>query len=160
MNYDDLLPVPGSCPFISRRVSIAWPPEPASEDSSVVVLTSRSYTTSSNSLPIALFLDLRLLLANGKVDWAFAGIRKQISVEPPRFRWIHYTDSRQDLEDITIVEDEGETVRDENGVDIEVGVGWNPKTSESDQPYEEIWKYVYARTLVLLKSDVSSETTI
>ncbi|KAH7927216.1 hypothetical protein BV22DRAFT_1118417 [Leucogyrophana mollusca] len=128
-------------PSISTRESIAWLPDPPFEDSSVVVLSSRSTSTPS-ALPSLLYLDLRLSLplsTDSTVTWGFAGLRQTLQLEPlPRHRWYHIIDTTCDG-----MSDEGqvELVKDpKTGEDIEVetGIGRNPSTGAM-QEYQEIW---------------------
>ena len=122
-------------PFVSTRESIAWLPSAPSEDSDVLVLSSRS-TTSGTAGATILFLDLRLLLPLGresKVTWGFAGLRYATSTSPARMRWFRPIGSRDDA-----LVDEGE-MEYRDGVGIETGIGLNPATGQR-AAYEEIWR--------------------
>ncbi|KDQ05817.1 hypothetical protein BOTBODRAFT_39944 [Botryobasidium botryosum FD-172 SS1] len=135
-------------PSISSRVSIAWPPASAYEDSSVLVLSSPPSTSPPSTL---LYVDVRLSLPlsrSSKILWAFAGLRHTLQTESgKKHRWDHVVDSRRaaGLAGADTL-DEGVTVRrmevDADGgeveVEVEVGEGWNPDTA-TVQRYEEIW---------------------
>lgn len=150
-------------PSISTRVNIAWPPSPPSEDSSVLVLSSRPYISKSDPYahPCVLYLDLRLSLPlqreNTELKWGFAGLRHTLQLEPnPRFRWDHKIDSREGLVGGDVV-DEGETVLRKDPVsgdeiEVETGLGWNEETG-SVQKYEEVWMYVYHISLLVSYTD-------
>lgn len=138
-------------PSISTRVSIARPPLPPFEDSDVLVLSSRSTLPGSQSIGnTLLYLDLRLSLpvaATCKLNWAFAGLRHTLplpeqsdgSAVIARYRWEHIIDSHGNREP----PDEGTLIRrikeDGSEVEIEVGLGLDPRTGKLG-PYEEIWK--------------------
>lgn len=139
-------------PSVSKRVSIAWPPFPAFEDSDVLVLSSRS--TLPDSLLIGntvLYLDLRFTLPppTSKITWAFAGLRHTIPLTEKdrddsavvRYRWEHTIDSHGSGEP----PDEGTIVikigKDGSETEVENGMGLAPKTGKLG-PYEEIWMCV------------------
>lgn len=149
-DMDRTINLPNGGPSVSTRVSISWPPALATEDSSVLVLSSSPYyksTSDPNALPFLLYLDLRLSLPlspSSQITWAFAGIRHTLQVDPhPKFRWDHFIDSRKGKEGSDTV-DEGETIvsRDAtsgHNIEIETGVGWNPDAGRL-QRYEEVWR--------------------
>lgn len=58
-------------PQILQRVSVRWLPAPAYEDSNTVALNVSGY-----------FLDLRVAIADGSLQWSRAGERKQIATSP------------------------------------------------------------------------------
>lgn len=137
-------------PVIQRRVSIARPPAPPTEDSDVLVLNSRSSLPDSSVVGTkVLYLDLRLsLLATGSasINWAFAGLRETVPLDKVeenavRYHWKHAIDSHGRDEP----PDEGTMVKrkDESGESIEVesGVGLDPESGKMG-PYEEVWKCV------------------
>lgn len=134
-------------PSISTRVNIAWPPAPPSEDSSVLVLSSRPYVSKLDPhVPCVLYLDLRLglpLSETSELKWAFAGLRHTLQSEPnPKFRWDHFIDSRWGLPGSDII-DEGETILSKHPVtgdeiELETGLGWNPDSGKVER-YEEMW---------------------
>jgi len=158
--------LPGGQPSVSIRKSIAWPPSPAFEDSSILVLSSRPHITNTttdadDALPFLVYLDLRLSIATAskspQMTWAFAGVRKTLKKDrdddDPRYRWERVIDSRKVLGDEMDVDvhldgsellaDEGavKVVKDDNGEEIEVetGVGWDPEL-KINAAYEEIWR--------------------
>lgn len=134
-------------PSVSTRVNISWPPEPPAEDSSVLVLSSRSFKDLYyDGQPSLLYLDLRLSLPwdiNSTINWAFSGIRHTLQSDPhPKYRWEHFIDSRRGLEGSDTV-DEGETITSKDLVtgkatEIEAGFGWNNVTRQVAR-YEEVW---------------------
>lgn len=150
---------PNGQPSISHRLNISWLPiestdskfPPATEDSAVVVLSSRPYIPKSSesdpeALAVLMYVDLRLSLPlspSSTIKWAFAGIRHTLRTGPhPRYRWDHFVDSHP-----SAVEDVGETVlmRDqETGLEkeVEAGVGVNPETGREER-YFEAWRSVF-----------------
>ncbi|KIJ60924.1 hypothetical protein HYDPIDRAFT_116612 [Hydnomerulius pinastri MD-312] len=135
-------------PTVQTRLSIARPPSPPTEDSDVLVLSSRSTLHDSSTVGSSvLYLDLRLFLPvtkSASINWAFAGLRETIPLleeqaEAVRYRWEHTIDSHGSGEP----PDEGTMVKriEENGeeVEVETGVGLNPETGKMG-PYEEVWK--------------------
>lgn len=56
---------------VSTRISIRWPPAPASEPTDTLVLTLGGF-----------YVDLRIDKASGGIDWALAGERKVLSQDP------------------------------------------------------------------------------
>ncbi|TLS31604.1 hypothetical protein PpBr36_03682 [Pyricularia pennisetigena] len=132
---------------ISIRKHIRWPPAPAAEPTSTIVLTS----------PGRRFVDLRVLLPLhsdedgsvnqlpiSRVDWAIAGtseswIRKGVDGEDiSHSRWTHWIDSRTPLDPEASVADEGDMFPQPDGTTLEKGRMWNPDVGvEAD--YEELW---------------------
>lgn len=55
----------------SKRISIRWLPDPASEPTDTLVLSVGEY-----------FVDLRVLTADQSIDWALAGERIVLSEDP------------------------------------------------------------------------------
>ncbi|KAB5528047.1 hypothetical protein GE09DRAFT_1253726 [Coniochaeta sp. 2T2.1] len=139
---------------ISIRTSIAWHPDPPSEPTSTLVLTS----------PGKHFVDIRLLLpidpsgilTPDRLDWAFAGtsttnplpvslpiLTPQPQPQPdttPRLvasKWSHWVDTRHP--DAEIVVDTAQMRIYPDGRSVEVGSMVNPATGVLT-PYEEIWQ--------------------
>ncbi|GAP89627.1 putative sodium nucleoside [Rosellinia necatrix] len=119
---------------ISIRESIRWPPDPASEPTSTVVLTS----------PGRRFVDVRVLLpeeAGGSgsgLDWAFAGTSSSVEVGDGVWHttWRHVVDSRTNAP--ASVVDEGDVLPRGDGVTLETGRMVNPATGRVAE-YEEVW---------------------
>ena len=158
-------PVDNSTPSISHRSSIAWQSldrslaerPPSSEDSAVLVLSSRSYlpsnTTSpasllqddkdagNDSLPVLMYIDLRLSLPlspTSVVSWAFAGLRHTLHADLPTYRWDHHIDSRGSGD----VDDMGVTMMLDSK-EVEVGQGLNPDSGLVER-YFETWRSVFS----------------
>ncbi|TLD31011.1 hypothetical protein PspLS_02016 [Pyricularia sp. CBS 133598] len=133
---------------ISIRKYIRWPPAPAAEPTSTIVLTS----------PGRRFVDLRVLLPLrpdheeggvshlpvSSVDWAIAGIseswiRKSADgKDVSHSKWTHWIDSRTPLEPEDSVADEGDMFPQPDGTTLEKGRMLNPDVGiEAD--YEELW---------------------
>ncbi|KAI5926453.1 hypothetical protein F4810DRAFT_539528 [Camillea tinctor] len=143
---------------ISIRESIRWLPDPASEPTSTVVLTS----------PGRRFVDIRILsdvaAAGGEVpaaglDWAFAGYSHSEARDGARHCvWRHFVDSRSTVADG--VADEGVMFPAEGGRALETGRMVNPATGR-ETDYEEVWvdeDPQGSRCVVLeLKNDERSE---
>ncbi|KZF22896.1 hypothetical protein L228DRAFT_268271 [Xylona heveae TC161] len=128
---------------ISERRSIRWVPEPASEPTSTLVLTS----------PGSHFVDIRVLklsyfkqpkFANdssstARIDWAFAGQShsEKATTEgaASHGRWEHWVDSRSDDPQV----DEGDMFPQPSGLVLEKGRGPHPTTGEITD-YEETWR--------------------
>ncbi|EFX05853.1 hypothetical protein CMQ_3922 [Grosmannia clavigera kw1407] len=115
---------------ISVRKSIGWPPEPHSEPTSTIVLTS----------PKCWFVDVRVLSPAATdsghvvdIDWAFAGMSSSTGV---RSVWRHWVDSR--TENAASVTDEGDCEELPDGNYLEKGEMVNPATGKM-APYEEVW---------------------
>jgi hypothetical protein len=138
-------------PSISTRKSISWAQSPPTEDSSVLVLTSRLYkdTNDTESHECAVYLDLGLSLpldTSSKLNWGLAGVRRTLETKADggRVRWEHIIDSRAGKEGSDVA-DEGEVkiLMDKTSgerVEVETGVGWNEKTKQREG-YEEVWTY-------------------
>lgn len=146
--------LPNSNPSISSRISISQGNQTPSEDSSVLVLSSRPYghqePSSNNDIIIfLLYLDLRLSLPlsqSSTLNWGFAGVRHTLQKEPnPRYRWEHIVDSKKGSEGAEFeAVDEGEMVISTDlitgkEVEIETGIGFNPQTGKIEK-YEEVWR--------------------
>ena len=58
-------------PRASTRISIRWPPAPASEPTDTLVLSVGEY-----------YVDLRVRKDDGSIEWALAGLRIVISQDP------------------------------------------------------------------------------
>ncbi|EIW76826.1 hypothetical protein CONPUDRAFT_139479 [Coniophora puteana RWD-64-598 SS2] len=137
-------------PSISERVSIAFPPEPPSEDSSVLCLTSRAYQDGKTGDSQTLYLDLRLslpLVQDSDLNLGFAGLRETLATEPRvRVRWNRTIDSGRDEPDDGAppdLPDEGDMITrwdPELGreVEVELGKTWNADARKV-QDYEEVW---------------------
>ncbi|CAJ2509839.1 Uu.00g057390.m01.CDS01 [Anthostomella pinea] len=126
---------------ISIRDSIRWLPEPASEPTSTVVLTS----------PERRFVDIRILkptsngeaaeneveLPTSRLDWAFAGCStSEVHNGVRHSTWRHFVDNRSSgAEEVT---DEGNMVTQDDGRTLETGRMVNPATGRETN-YEEIW---------------------
>ncbi|KAB5585226.1 hypothetical protein GE09DRAFT_19101 [Coniochaeta sp. 2T2.1] len=133
---------------ISIRTSIAWHPDPPSEPTSTIVLTS----------PGKYFVDVRLLLpidptgalTPDRLDWAFAGtsttspLPPSTSPHPPTTtphrlvasKWHHWVDTRHP--DAESVVDTAQMRIYPDGRSVEVGSMANPATGIVT-PYEEVW---------------------
>ncbi|KAH0834066.1 hypothetical protein J3R83DRAFT_11350 [Lanmaoa asiatica] len=138
-------------PVIQKRVSIARPPAPPTEDSNVLVLNSRPTLPDSSIVGAkVLYLDLRVSLPTTepvRINLAFAGLRETIPLggeeeNAVRYHWKHTIDSHGSDEP----PDEGTMVKceDKNGesIEIETGAGIDPETGKMG-PYEEVWKSEY-----------------
>lgn len=128
---------------ISRRISIAWNGGAASEDCDVLVLTGKRY-----------FLDIRVNLEIGKLDWAFAGTRTSVPGDEQgksHCTWSHIVDSHRSGSSDLLGSDKSKLVhssdKDEGTVYmdpanplrcIEHGMMLNPKTGQIES-HEEIW---------------------
>ncbi|KAI6373640.1 hypothetical protein MCOR25_003413 [Pyricularia grisea] len=133
---------------ISIRKHIRWPPAPAAEPTSTIVVTS----------PGRRFVDLRVLLPLpsdhekggvsrvpvSSVEWAIAGsseswIRKGADGEDiSHSKWTHWIDSRTMLNPEDSVADEGDMFPQPDGTTLEKGRMLNPDLGvEAD--YEELW---------------------
>ncbi|KAH9900443.1 hypothetical protein F4778DRAFT_738967 [Xylariomycetidae sp. FL2044] len=127
---------------ISIRESIRWIPEPASEPTSTIVLTS----------PGRRFVDLRILpaaeddetnterevgLPLSRLDWAIAGYSRSESRNGvTHSTWEHFVDSRSTRpEELT---DEGDMFPQGHGRTLEKGRMVNPATGR-ETDYEEVW---------------------
>ncbi|KAK1826183.1 hypothetical protein QBC39DRAFT_269575 [Podospora conica] len=125
---------------ISLRRHIRWPPAPASEPTSTIVLTS----------PERRFVDIRVLLdaqplpdgtlPPSALDWAIAGT--STSTDPDANTgsshcvWSHWISSR--TADVNGVADEGDNHPQPDGSVLETGRMVNPATGEV-AAYEEVW---------------------
>ncbi|KAI1486128.1 hypothetical protein F5X96DRAFT_656655 [Biscogniauxia mediterranea] len=136
---------------ISIRESIRWLPDPASEPTSTVVLTS----------PGRRFVDIRILRPEpgtaeasedflGEVppsglDWAFAGYsQSEMRGDGARHCvWRHFVDSRSAVADG--VADEGDMFPRGDGRALETGRMVNPATGR-ETDYEEVWADVEPRS--------------
>ncbi|KAI9719800.1 MAG: hypothetical protein M1812_003289 [Candelaria pacifica] len=136
-------------PSISLRKHIRWPPAPASEPTSTLVLTSQA----------SHFVDVRLLIPepNGNpasasnistkpfeaLDWAFAGTSATTPSPranpdtPAHTLWTHLIDS-QTPDAPETVRDKGDIFPQANGDSLETGSMINPATGEV-AAYEELW---------------------
>ncbi|QDS75451.1 hypothetical protein FKW77_004095 [Venturia effusa] len=142
---------------VSHRASIRWLPDPASEPTSTLVLTSSTDW----------FIDIRILLSREtappllevdddellqppadskcslpveKIDWAFAGSSKSTSGgenKPRHSEWTHWVDSKTLYHEPPIV-DAGDMYPISATRDLEKGSMPNPTTG-IDTEYEEIW---------------------
>lgn len=132
---------------ISIREHIRWLPDPPSEPTSTIVLTS----------PERRFVDIRVLLQPDgslppvsdeplpldQLDWAIAGtssseLRDDGHGNSVRHsRWAHWVDSR--FPDAESANDEGDMFPQPDGLTLEKGRMVNPATGlETD--YEELWR--------------------
>lgn len=133
---------------ISVRESIRWPPAPASEPTSTVVLTS----------PERRFVDVRLVLLPGQpaetataLDWAFAGTSSRCPAGRAA-AWTHWVDSRAEA-----MRDEAEVEELAGGAELERGRMVNPETGvEAD--YEEVWRSVEPVTVTAAAGCVVLQT--
>ncbi|KAI1337845.1 hypothetical protein F5Y15DRAFT_425547 [Xylariaceae sp. FL0016] len=135
---------------ISIRKSIRWLPEPASEPTSTVVLTS----------PGRRFVDIRILhpvsperreetthdevnLPPSRIDWAFAGTsHPEMRGDGVRHNtWRHFVSSRTREPDLCA--DEGDMYPQPDGTTLELGRMVNPATGK-ETDYEEVWTDVDA----------------
>lgn len=130
---------------ISLRDSIRWLPEPASEPTSTLVITS----------PKRNFVDIRVLRPEGsasnwptseekvpldRIDWLIAGTSLSWSREAgkvSRGQWRHWIDSR--TTDTADLADEGDMYPQADGTTLEVGRMENPETGK-ETDYEEVWR--------------------
>lgn len=136
---------------ISLRQSIAWLPNPHSEPTSTVVLTS----------PQRRFVDVRILLPAGVrpsmvdgsflvtssstplgLDWALAGTSSSTAVPNTNGKvtdgvWRHWVDSRYEDADSQV--DAGRNTEQADGSVLETGSMENPATREV-AVYEEVWQ--------------------
>jgi len=68
---------------ISTRISLRWLPDPPSEPTDTLVFNVGDY-----------FMDLRVLKADGSIDWGMAGERQILSKDP---RKSHASSLRSEL---------------------------------------------------------------
>ncbi|KAH9820897.1 Protein HRI1 [Teratosphaeria destructans] len=140
----------GSMPHISKREWIKWPPEPESEPTNTLVLTSNT----------GKFIDIRVLkrdardeagedvLPLSRLDWAFAGtattkLDPNAGGKRATGTWNHCIDSRTDSPED--VEDTGEILSMPDGTSLEAGKMVNPdRPADGEVSYEELWKDVLA----------------
>ncbi|KAI9775169.1 MAG: hypothetical protein M1835_005912 [Candelina submexicana] len=132
-------------PSISLRKHIRWPPAPASEPTSTLVLTSQT----------SHFVDIRLLKPQPDndspssrsfeaLDWAFAGISSTTPSHPSNPEspahtvWTHLIDSHAPSAPDT-VQDEGDIFPQPNLDSLETGSMINPATGQM-AAYEELWR--------------------
>ncbi|KAF8539666.1 hypothetical protein BDD12DRAFT_736637 [Trichophaea hybrida] len=111
---------------VSHRISIRWPPSPATEPTSTIVLTS----------PSRRFVDLRLTLPPAQsLYWGFSGNSSYPT--PTTGKWTHTIDSRSDIPGV----DEGTLEVLENGNVLERGemVDFDAP-GEGRKVYEEVWR--------------------
>ncbi|KAI0603119.1 hypothetical protein F4775DRAFT_587647 [Biscogniauxia sp. FL1348] len=145
---------------ISIRESIRWLPDPASEPTSTVVLTS----------PGRRFVDIRILRSKpgtaetseeifgevplSGVDWAFAGFSQSERRDDGSRHcvWRHFVDSRSGIADG--VADEGDMFPRADGRQLETGRMVNPATGR-ETDYEEVWAGVEPRSTVAGESSSS-----
>ncbi|KAI0527875.1 hypothetical protein F5B22DRAFT_8362 [Xylaria bambusicola] len=119
---------------ISIRDSIRWLPNPASEPTSTIVLTSPEHR----------FVDVRILKdinnddLSGRLDWAFAGISSSETRNGVRHcTWRHVVDGRTRTPEEVV--DEGDIFPQDDGRTLETGHMVNPDTGKMTD-YEEIWR--------------------
>ncbi|KAH7927214.1 hypothetical protein BV22DRAFT_1127582 [Leucogyrophana mollusca] len=131
-------PLTGS-PSILTRTSVAWPPDPPYEDSSVLVLSSRP---TDATYPSLLYLDLRLSLPlsqKSTINLAFAGLKRTLQLDPHlRYRWDRAIDS---TDSDGVDEGDWEYLTDPDTgeeIEVETGVGTHPRTGEISE-YQEVW---------------------
>lgn len=117
---------------ISIREYIRWPPAPAREPTSTVVLTS----------PERRFVDVRIIPddgpgLSGSLDWAIAGTSSRSGPDGGRQSavWNHWVDSRT----TGPMRDEAEVEPREDGAEREWGRMLNPETG-LEAEYEEVWR--------------------
>ncbi|CZR62155.1 uncharacterized protein PAC_12052 [Phialocephala subalpina] len=115
-------------PQVLQRVSVRWLPEPAFEDTDTIALNVGGY-----------FLDLRIVKADGSVQWSRAGQRKVVKQEPFTYQWTRIIDS-------TGILDPDEAAWDwqklGNGDAFESGIAKCPLKNGALTSYEEIWRDV------------------
>ncbi|KAK1755438.1 hypothetical protein QBC47DRAFT_445527 [Echria macrotheca] len=129
---------------ISIREYIRWLPDPPSEPTSTIVLTS----------PERRFVDIRILrepepspdgiLPPSSLDWAIAGTSTSTSSSTPgssspsHSTWTHWIDSRHPLNPESF-SDAGDMYPQPDGTVLERGSMVNPSTSILTK-YEELWR--------------------
>lgn len=116
-------------PTISERVSFRWTPDPPSEPTNTLVLTS----------PSGYFVDVRLLKAtesgHESLQWAFAGRAFHTTVGgQSKGSWTHLVDSKHPAG----FEDQGIFEELPNGDSLEKGTMVDEQTGEIRE-YEEVW---------------------
>lgn len=136
---------------ISIRDSIRWLPDPASEPTSTIVLTS----------PARRFVDMRILKdgdpAQPSLDWAFAGVSSSEDRNGVlHSTWRHLVDSRTQTPKEVI--DEGDIFPRDDGRTLETGRMANPVTGKSTD-YEEIWSDLEAEDIPRMSQDSAEPTT-
>ncbi|KAE9979206.1 hypothetical protein EG328_001042 [Venturia inaequalis] len=143
---------------VSHRASIRWLPDPASEPTSTLVLTSSSgwfidvrILSSRETPPPSLEVDDDELLRPStdetsrtmsmeRMDWAFSGSSKSTSGgknKPRHSEWTHWVDSKTLYHEPPIV-DAGDMYPVSKTRDLEKGSMPNPATG-IDTEYEEVW---------------------
>lgn len=119
-------------PSVSHRISLRFPPHPAEELTTTLVLNGGGTTH--------LYTDFRPLIDDPKTcEWAFAG--KKTHLDDGRCTWSHVVDSRDagDIADSGALPDIGTCHTLPNGDEMETGEMVNP-TSGKVEPYEEVWR--------------------
>ncbi|KAK5740687.1 hypothetical protein LTR17_004492 [Elasticomyces elasticus] len=134
-------------PSISIREHIRWLPDPASEPTSTLVLTSNENR----------FIDIRVLKSNTesvfvaseggvlplhRLDWAFGGTSKSEARRSDEGKayahstWMHWVSSR--TRNVDGISDEGDMWPQPKGRVLETGNMINPATGKATD-YEELW---------------------
>lgn len=148
---------------ISIREHIRWLPDPPSEPTLTVVLTS----------PERRFVDIRVLrdaqpLLDGThphsaLDWAIAGTSSsipKITTDGEQFshsRWTHWIDSR--TADVANAADEGDNFTQPDGSILEKGRMIYPPTGR-ETDYEEVWRSEPAQTVPSPFGDASGAVCV
>ncbi|KAI4746209.1 hypothetical protein E4T50_03409 [Aureobasidium sp. EXF-12298] len=109
---------------LSYRKSLRWVPGEPSEPTSTLVLDVGSF-----------FVDLRILKADGSIDWAMAGRRTILSSSPLKCQWTKEICSQN----TEAHDDIGEFEDLPNGDALEKGSMPNPDNNDEIQGYEEVW---------------------
>ncbi|OAL20298.1 hypothetical protein AYO22_09010 [Fonsecaea multimorphosa] len=115
-------------PQILKRISIRWPPDPASEETETIALNVEGY-----------FMDLRVTLADSALQWSRAGERKTVGENPLAFQWTRIIDSLGSPRS-----DEASFEQMENGDDLETG-RFDREGNGNLANYEEVWRDVTAK---------------
>jgi len=116
-------------PGVTHRISIRFPPQPASERTSTLVLNSGGTTN--------LFTDFRPLLDGQGCEWVFAGVKRFL--DDGRCVWDHLVDNRSIGTGGEAVPDIGRCQMLANGDELETGEMLNPETGKVEA-YEEVWR--------------------
>ncbi|EXJ93261.1 hypothetical protein A1O1_01652 [Capronia coronata CBS 617.96] len=118
-------------PRASTRVSIRWPPAPASEPTDTLVLSVGGY-----------YVDLRVRKSDGEIDWALAGERIVDPQHSAKVKFTHIIDSHHNpsSSEPEPAPDVGDFIKLPNGDDLETGEMPNPDAGGQVMPYEEIWR--------------------
>lgn len=142
-------------PYISSRAYIQWLPDPPSEPTSTIVLTSSQRR----------FVDIRVIaddtpgskpINSSHVEWSFAGHSTSCVIDgKTHTQWHHWIDSKTSTAEDVV--DKGEMLpEDSEGLALEKGSMVNPATGRMTE-YVEAWRDVDVEVLPPLDEDGTRE---